>query len=97
MDGLVLTATVVGIITGVIAIGAFMFKMTQWVLSLRALLEKELTNNGGSSLKDKIERIEAKVDAVDVKHTETHALVMSHERELGYIQGVVNEIKENVK
>jgi len=89
------TALILGMIVSVLAILAFMFKVSQWLMSIRRVIEKELTNNGGGSMKDKLERIERKVDAVTKAQLETHALVMGHERELGGLQVAVKDIKEN--
>jgi hypothetical protein len=78
------------------------------MVRIHDLLEKELNNNGGTSMKDQIESANkyaqeaneaAKTavltaERVELRTAETNALAMSHEREFGALTARVRKLEE---
>ena len=91
------------------ALGRGVWRGIRRMVRIHDLLEKELNNNGGSSMKDQIESAnryakeasekadEAVALAADVARTaaETNALAMSHEREFGALTMRVRKLEES--
>jgi len=102
-----IASTAIILLLSLAALGRGAWRLIRRLVSIHDLIEKELNNNGGTSMKDQIEsanryakeandaakKAVAVAARVEERTVETAALVMGHERELGAVNNRLKQLE----